>query len=374
MAEVGNCDALTATHASIQSAVDAAVANDKIRVCPGSYPESVTVPQPTSRLRIIGPQAGVDARTRSVPIEEEAVVDPPDAQPAFSLLASFSVVDGFTISGADAGPGIYTSPTETRYKIQYNIIEENVFGLYVNSAGLENTFVKFNRFADNNLPGSASGNAIYSDQGAQDILIRANSFSGHVNGAVLFAYVEGVVNEDILVENNTSIDDANFVNLFSASFVRILKNRTSDTANVDDDVQGSAIRIGGQTDNVLIQRNRLSKPAFSGIAIRDDGLGTGVATIQVLENRVSGAEASGLDVTSAVRHVVEAFENDFTNSQVDGISMGSATRGNLLRQNEAIGNDGFDCRDESTGGRTAGTANRWRNNSGGTDSPGGICP
>jgi hypothetical protein len=113
---------------------------------------------------------------------------------------------------------------------------------------------------------------------------------------------------------------------------------------------------------------------FSGIAIRDDGLGTGVATIQVLENRVSGAEASGLDVTSAVRHVVEAFENDFTNSQVDGISMGSATRGNLLRQNEAIGNDGFDCRDESTGGRTAGTANRWRNNSGGTDSPDGICP
>ncbi|MEX0755600.1 MAG: hypothetical protein WD556_10880 [Actinomycetota bacterium] len=373
MAELGNCDAETATHATIQSAVDAAVASDIIHVCPGLYEESVTVPPATSRLRILGPQVGVDARTRDVGAANEATVDPPADQPAFSFLASYSVLDGFTVSGADGNAGIYTSPEETRYKIQYNVIEDNVFGLYVNSAGFENTFVKFNRFTDNNLPGSASGNAIYSDQGAEDILIRANSFSGHLNGAILFAYVEGVINEDLLVENNRSVDDANFVNLLSSSFVRILRNRTSDTRNVDDLAQGSAIRIGGESNNVLIQGNRLSRPAFSGIAIRDDGLGTGVAAIQVAENTVDRAEANGLDVTSNVRGVVEAFDNVLTNNDVDGISMGAETRANLLRRNTAEGNDVLDCHDASVGGRTAGTANRWRNNRGDTDQPDGLC-
>jgi hypothetical protein len=182
-----------------------------------------------------------------------------------------------------------------------------------------------------------------------------------------------VVNENILVENNKSVDDAIFVNLLSATSVRILKNRTNDTRPADDDVQGSAIRIGGQSRDVLIQRNRLSNPAFSGIAIRDDGLGTGVANVQVLENTVDGANASGLDVSSPVRAVIQAFDNVFTNNGVDGISMAAGTRANLIRSNKAKGNVAFDCHDESVGGRTAGTANRWRTNRGDTDQPGGLC-
>jgi nitrous oxidase accessory protein NosD len=372
-AALGNCAAETPAHATIQEAVDAAVPDDIIQVCPGTYAESVTVPPTTTRLRILGPQAGVDARQRDVGIENEATVDPPAGGQGFSLLASNTVLDGFTIQGADAAPGIYTSPLSTRYKIDNNIVRDNVFGLYLNSAGVDNTLVRFNRFEDNDLPGSASGNGIYSDQGADDLLVRGNAFSGHTNASILFAYVEGVTNDHILLESNRSMDDASFADFFSASNVRIVRNRTADTQPAGDDLQGSAIRIGGQTSDVLIQDNRLSNPAFSGIAIRDDAIGAGVANVQVFGNRVDGAKASGLDISSPVLSVVQALDNTFANNGVDGISMSAGTRGNLLRGNRSVGNGAFDCHDESIGRRTAGTANRWRADHGVTDQPDGIC-
>jgi nitrous oxidase accessory protein NosD len=373
MAAVGYCDADTPTYQTIQEAVDAAAPDDAIRVCPGVYTESVTVPQATRRLRILGPQAGVDARVRSVGDDNEAIVDPPADGPGFSLLASNTVVDGFTIEGADGNAGISTSPLSTRYKIDNNIIRDNVFGLYLNSAGVDNTLIRYNRFEDNDLSGAASGAGIYSDQGADDVLIRANLFSGHTSAAISFAYLDGVTNDHILLESNRSVDDASFATVLSASNVRILRNRATDTNPADNDLQGSSIVIGGQTAGVLIQDNRLSHPALSGIAIRDDGLGTGVADVQVLENLVDGATADGLDVTSAVPSVLQALDNRVTNSGVDGISMAAGTRGNLLQGNRSSGNGVFDCHDESKGRRTAGTANRWRADHGATDSPDGIC-
>ncbi|MEX2274130.1 MAG: right-handed parallel beta-helix repeat-containing protein [Actinomycetota bacterium] len=372
-AEVGNCDAETPAAPRISDAVAAAAPDDIIRVCPGSYPESVTIPAVTDRLRILGAQVGVDARSRNVGAENESVVQPPPGSPGFSLLASNTVLDGFTVEGAQNAPGVYTSPARTRYKIQNNILTQNTFGLYVHSSGLRNTFVKFNRITDNNAPGAASGNGIYTDQGADDILIRSNLFGGHANGAILFAYVDGVTNAEVLIRNNRSVDDANFVNLLAATDFRILNNRTSDTRNVDDDVQGSAIRVGGQSTEVLIQGNRLIDPAFSGVAIRDDGLGSGVSNIDVIENDVVSAEANGLDVSSTVPHVVDALDNNFRDNGIAGISFALGTRNNQIRRNTASGNADFDCHDQSIGSRTAGTANVWRRNVGATDEPNGIC-
>ena len=39
----------------------------------------------------------------------------------------------------------------------------------------------------------------------------------------------------------------------------------------------------------------------------------------------------------------------------------------------SLGNGRFDCADDSSGGRTAGTADTWANNTGEEDSPPGIC-
>jgi hypothetical protein len=188
-----------------------------------------------------------------------------------------------------------------------------------------------------------------------------------------------VVQESILIQNNRSLNDNNFVALFDVQTATIVANRTNDDNNADD--FSSTIFIGGDSGGILIQRNVLTDPGFAGIAVRDTlGLPGSAANVQVVGNTVTGAEGSGIDVTAEDFAAVSARNNTLRNNGVapdaprDGIFFGSLTRGNQIRGNTASGNAVFDCEDESTGSGTAGTANTWVNNNGGTDSPNGICP
>src|SRR5690349_7939976 len=61
-----------ATHASIQAAVNAAAPGDTVRVCPGTYAETVTI---NKTLTLLGARNGVDARTRAAAPGQESVVD-----------------------------------------------------------------------------------------------------------------------------------------------------------------------------------------------------------------------------------------------------------------------------------------------------------
>src|SRR5260370_41312325 len=69
---VGNASSLpcTGTYSTISAAVAAASPGDTIQVCPGTYPELVNI---FKTLTILGNQAGVDARTRVVPVTSESV-------------------------------------------------------------------------------------------------------------------------------------------------------------------------------------------------------------------------------------------------------------------------------------------------------------
>src|SRR5438874_2302999 len=93
---VGNATSLPCTGAfpTISSAVAAASPGDTIQVCHGTYNELVTV---NKTLTILGAQAGVDARTRAVPVTSESVVSNGDGD--FQILADKVVIDGFTIQG-----------------------------------------------------------------------------------------------------------------------------------------------------------------------------------------------------------------------------------------------------------------------------------
>jgi hypothetical protein len=368
-----DCTATDPAFTTIQSAVDAAAPDDFIVVCPGTYGESVTVPAETPRLRVLGAQFGVDARTRNVGAENETIVDPPTG-PAFSLLASNTVLDGFTIQGATDAPGIYTSPDQMRYKIQNDIVTDNVFGVHLNSSdGGDRTLVRYCLFTENNETGTASGNAIYSDQGLSNAKIRKNLFADQANSAIEFPYVNDVANSTILIESNRSVDNGHFLSLFNVSTMNVTGNRTADTTSLDDATQGSAIEIGGQTSDVVIQKNIFGHPALSGVEVHDDGLGTGVASVSLLDNLVFRADQDGLHVTSSVPGVVSAAGNTFKNNGGDGISMGASTSDDALKGNKAAGNAGFDCHDQSIGSRPTGTANIWRNDLGTTDDPATLC-
>src|SRR5207244_7786920 len=60
LGDVASCNNSTPTYSSIQAAVNDAASGDTIKVCPGTYGESVTVP--TDNLTLDGAKAGIDAR------------------------------------------------------------------------------------------------------------------------------------------------------------------------------------------------------------------------------------------------------------------------------------------------------------------------
>jgi len=178
----------------ISAAVAAASSGDTIEVCPGVYLELVTV---NTTLTFLGPQQGVDARTRAVPVTSEAVVGAPDG--AFQIEADEVVIDGFTIEGVVSNPsappftglgsGIWTNPdfsgTQGGHQILNNIIQLNIVGIYLNNTCTFGTLVRFNRIRDNTFAGPSSGNGIYSDGGLCNATIDQNKFSGDTSGSVL---------------------------------------------------------------------------------------------------------------------------------------------------------------------------------------------
>ena len=142
------------------------------------------------------------------------------------------------------------------------MFRNNVFGLYLHGNGTELTDVQRNLFADNNTPGAANGNGIYSDQGLTGAQIYENSFRNNTNAGILFA--EQVQN--VVVRNNVSQDDASFVNLFGPGTgnITVRNNAATDTNPDDNDVQGSQIRTGDGVNGMIVSNNALHNAAFAG--------------------------------------------------------------------------------------------------------------
>ena len=365
-----SCGASAATHDTIQEGVDAAVDGDTVKVCPGLYEENVNVAE---SLIIKGAKAGVDGKTRTVNPANESVVHSVDPNlPIFMLQADGIVLNGFLVEGNTNNAGIQTSPTFSGYQLLNNVVRDNVFGIYLHSGGPTNTLVRRNLLDNNNQPGAASGNGIYSDQGALNISIVANRTEDQTNAGILFA-TAGTQQEGLVIQNNRSLNDNTFIALFNTQNAHVVANRSND--NIDTDDFGSTIFVGGDSDAVVIQRNVLSNPGFAGIAVRDTlQVFSGAANVSILGNTVTGAEGAGIDVTADDFAAVTARNNTLTNNSGDGILFGAATNGNQIRFNTATGNLPFDCEDQSTGSGTSGTANTWAGNNGNTDSPDGICP
>jgi hypothetical protein len=370
MGTIASCNDSAPTYSTIQSAVNDAVTGDTVKVCPGTYNESVSVT--VSGVTLSGAKAGVDARPNRG--SGESIVQPPSGSIGVSLSGSGDVLDGFEVTAASNNPGVYTSPSADGYQVLNNILSNNTFGLYLNSASGTTTLVQHNRLVNNNLAGAAQGNGIYSDQGLQDASINQNKFANNTNAGVLIAYVASSTVDSVVIGGNGSTDDASFANIFSGTNLRITNNHTNDTDNGDDANQGSAIRLEG-VDGVVVQKNKINNAAFSGIAVRDSGFGQPPTdNVTLKKNTVKFAENDGIDITTTTSGAVTAKKNKTFSNGNDGIELGGSTSDNLIQNNQAGNANGvWDCQDSSSGGHTAGTANFWLNDQGQADDPNGIC-
>ena len=347
------CSGTTPIPSTIQAGVNAASPGDTVKVCPGNYPGAVTV---NKTLTLDGAKAGVDARNRGT--SGESIVSAPGGGPAFTLAANNVTLDGFTIKSSDTG--IQTSPNFSGYLIQNNVVTNNSLGIYLNTGAGTQSEVRHNKIASNNASGTAvAGTGIYSDQGANNIVIDQNLFSNQQNEGINFASGTGINVHDNVMKDmpNTAIS------FFSGVTNSTIDHNTLTNASVNPN-GGSAIFIGGNDSTIGVTNNTITRPNFDGIAIR--GTATGI-TVQ--NNKVIRGGHDGISVTSTTSGATTTTGNTLQRNANDGIFYGTGTAANHITNNTAASNAHFNCEDANG----VSTTNVWSANTGGNGSPTGIC-
>ena len=246
---------------TIQYAVDAATAGDRIDVAAGVYTDPLAIGK---RVTLAGAQFGVDARTRAVPpAATESILQPSDAD-GVEVLADDVVVDGFTVQGNPSGDGMFLSAAHSGYRIRNTIFYDNVFGLYLGSSGDHQTLLEQDRFEANNRPGAANGNGIYADEGTQNVLIADSLFRNNtLNTPIVLAggSIPGVIQSDITIRGNT-FDHEN-------SLVLVGVDDSAIEDNLFDGGDYDAVSVSGGSENLQISGNTIRDKGRDGVRVRD---------------------------------------------------------------------------------------------------------
>ncbi len=346
-----------AQYSTIQDAVNAANPGDTIKVAPGTYDEAVTVDK---KVSIVGAQASKDPDRRILTPNKESILEIPDASIGFSILANNVSISGFTIRPDSAATadvnGIAQSSAYAGVQIKNNLITGNTIGVYLNSTPASNSsqsLVSGNSFVANNLDGSAAGNAIYSDQGLKNAVIKNNDFTGDLNASVIVigggtTTAAATANSNIQIVSNCMDEEGPI----------ILVNTTRSLISCNDitDSSGSAIFFGGAVSRTTVSGNYLNGGAnsFTGINLRTDGVNYPVAQdsgsnpipnnyIDIVGNTVKNFGDSGIRIREGANHISVKSNRTYGNgiggdpSTGDGISVEDSTLV-VVEKNDSYGN------------------------------------
>ena len=306
-ASATNCnDPTTAAYSTISAAVAAASPGDTIKVCPGLYAEQVTIGQNSllqtlNNLTLLGPQAGVDARTRAFVPATEAIIDDPCGP--VQIEADNVTLDGFTVQGsvldptvfsACFGAGIWSNPgysgTQGGHQIFNNIVQNNISGIELDSTCTNATLVQFNLIQNNNNPGAGSGNGIQTSFGLCNATIDSNKFSGHLNTSMLLNTAQSK-----LVISNNELVGGTPERIFLAN-----TTASSITGNVSvGSTSSGTIRLFSDNSDLTINSNTLLN-GMRGIRVDDLDLLNPAANsnIKAHFNCIKGNSLAGLEVAA----------------------------------------------------------------------------
>ena len=238
---------------TVQAAVALASNGDTIRVAAGTYTGTIGIDK---SLILMGAQAGLDGRTRSIPQAQESVLQPSgSATVTIQFLADNITLDGFTVLGDPTNTltdviGIQMFNTFSGGQVLNNIITRNTIGAYPSGNGAAQTIYQFNLFSANTLPGGGSGNGIYTDFGLKNALIASNVFTGNNNAGVLITGALANPNSEVTVRNNDIANGGIGVLLAFTSSSTVDGNRISAVS------QG--VQIRGADSNISITNNTVT--------------------------------------------------------------------------------------------------------------------
>ncbi len=354
-------------YCTIQQGVDSVNTGGTVKVAAGTYTETVQVNK-TVYLR--GAQSGVPGSvTRENNPGSESIVNGTNG--GFVVTADKVAVDGFTIrdTGGTFNSGIWLGSSHSGYRVENNVLTNNVMGVYLNSSGANLTRVNDNFFDSNNASGSASGNGIYGDSGIHKVRITDNKFNNNQNSAILLTATPPTTSvSDVRISDNQSTGDGSLVAMFYSSNVQVRDNQVTGNPST-----GSEVYVGDGSSNINVADNTLNSAGTRGVKVEAVSGGPASQNVRIADNVITGAGDSGILLTSGGATNIQLRDNVSNNNAKDGIEIESGNSDVRVTDNSMSGNVVFDARDSSTGTGTAGTANRWRDNSCANDSPDGLC-
>jgi hypothetical protein len=203
----------------------------------------------------------------------------------------------------------------------------------------------------------------------QNVVITENKFSENKTSAL------GINNStNVTMTYNKSVNDGSFV-IFTGTTNSVFSNNEGKRFGHKGTFPGAgdaAVAIGPGNSFLVINNNELEKGEgfiSRGIAVTSIfGTGTDM-NLTIGYNEVEHFPASGITADATMTLTNARFlGNESNHNGADGIFLATGSSTNLLTQNEAHGNSGFDCHDTTTG-----PMNIWFRNTGDTSSPAGLC-
>ena len=392
-------------YSTIQAAVTAAAAGDRINVCSGTYMEQVTIPAGKNNLelRSVGHWQAV-IKAPALMVDQKAIVrvsgslnvtilaftiTGPGGGPCDSLRYGVRVDTGGsanilgnhitdirdslpppTVSGCQNGVAVLVGRnfegTTGSARIIGNVIERyQKNGPTVDNAG-SHAEIAHNRILGVGPTATIAQNGIQVSRGATAD-IQHNFISGHiytpqtvVSTGILF-FNPG----DVLTEHNSLSANDVGVNIFNTT-----GSMTTTAYNLVRASSFDGIALFPATSS-QVAHNKMSDNTGPGIGLYDSQNNT-LHNNQVKDNADSGILLDNANTNTVANNQVMNNGTD-NGDTTDGIRVNMTSEGNTIQRNELRNNLTHDCHDDSAGPGTAGTANFWLDNHGGTENRPGLC-
>ncbi len=293
-------------YATIQAAVNAALAGGVITVDAGTYGEQVVVGKP---LTIKGAQAGVDARigARVYNQTPEAIVTGTTnvngkKTSAFYIASDDVTIDGFTMQGqtsqADTGAGIVIAPGMSGTHFFNNVVQNNVSGLFLaNFNPAKPAIIQHNLFRNNNNAGQNGGRGIYSNGSISggnldNVIIDGNAFFNNrgttdttgVEAAISIQAFATNAQKNITITNNVFDSNGKAVLFFNTDNILIDNNYITNTL----DQWSGMLRFEGNNHNVTITHNTIYSNTGPAVAVDAKGVPGDNSGFVVTNNNIYG--------------------------------------------------------------------------------------
>ena len=343
---VGSCKKGVTSYTTIQKAVNAAPAGSIIDVCPGTYPEQVSI---TKNLTLIGVMSGTADAPTVVPPSGGLVTnatDPSGGNPVAAQIVASSPATSVTIQRLTVdGNGNKVTGCDgsgSSVPLMVGIYYQNVSGTITQNA-IRN---QLQDPADQNCP-NGLGIYVESGGGATTTVIVSNNtvHSYQQNGITANGYGDGSAGPSVTIENNT-VDGAATTTDAAKNGIQIgfsATGKVTGNTSIDNIWSGDTSGDNGDagvgilviaSSGITVSNNTIGNAQF-GIVTESIGTGFLADDTTITENKITGTQIfDGIDLCSNGN---TATGNDIDSSTEAGIHMddscGSTGNSNTAKSN-----------------------------------------